>query len=177
MSIRVIAFSFWLTLCGTSHGFHCILEGVVSPGKPSIRGLTTSSIQMVLLWYFASIRLYHNIQLQKGLDNVPKFASELKVNIENFNLAIVPLEHTLLNKKANDPLHLYSSAQKEKKQHINIMLKFVFYVIANWATMECVVKIQQNYTLMGKFLLLICTDCPIILFNSKNHREYIVKKL
>lgn len=57
------------------------------------------------------------------------------------------------------------------------MLKFVFYVIANWATMECVVKIPQNYTLMGKFLLLVCTDCPIILFNSKNHREYIVKKL
>lgn len=141
--------------------------------------MITWGIQTVFLWYPTSIRLHHNIQLQTCLDNVLKFASEPKVNMENFNSAVIPPEHMLLNAIVNAPLHLYSSTLEEKNQHwwTKCWNIFVFYATTNWTTMEGVLKIWQNYTLMRTFSVLICTDWPIILFNSKNHKEYIGKKL
>lgn len=45
--------------------------------------------------------------------------------MENLNSAIVPPENMLYNEKVNAPLHFYSSAQEDKNQLINEMLKYL----------------------------------------------------
>lgn len=48
---------------------------------------------------------------------------------------------------------------------------FVFYATTNWTTMERLLKIWQNYTLMSTFAVLICTDWPSFYLKARITRS------
>lgn len=57
------------------------------------------------------------------------------------------------------------------------MLKYIcLMLLLTQLPTEWVLKIQQNYRLMRKFSILTHTNCPSILLNSKNHKEYLGKR-
>lgn len=62
-----------------------------------------------------------------------------------------------------------------KKKRPSILIKcwniFVFYIKANWT------QKLNGYTIVRRVSGLIWTDCPIILLNSKNHKQNTGKQL
>lgn len=179
LSIRFIAQSDWhvIDMCGTSQVLHCIMEGVLNPRRSVYKGTDYMKYpnRTAVIPYLNQVTSQHYrnvwIMFQNLLLNWKQTCRASTQQLLHLKICFW-MKKSMLH-------HTFILALGKIKP--STLMKcwdiFVFYVTANWTTMEWVLKIWQNYTLMRKFSVLICTDCPIILFNSKNHKEYIGKKL